>query len=290
MKPRAASLLRAAGHTSDDVGRILVGPNVLGVPRWRIAASYAALRLERARHGMRPGRARIFGRTVEAANFSALLYLYDEIFVQQEYAFETAAPRPRIIDAGANIGMTTLFFKMICPGARIDAYEPSPASFRLLERNVAANRLTDVRLHNVALAGDAGPAGLFTGPGEDTSLIASTRPERGGSERTEVEAVTLSSQIDGDVDLLKMDVEGAELEVLEEVAASGKMALIHEILVEYHHNIGGGQRFSPFLALLEDEGFGYRLKTTPRRLRDSHGGDQDVLVWAYRAPELARDR
>jgi FkbM family methyltransferase len=270
-----------------DVGRILFGPSILGVPRWRLAANYAAMRLGRVRHGVGPGRARIFGCTVEAADYSTLMYLYDEIFVQQEYAFETTAPRPRIIDAGANIGMTTLFFKMICPGARIDAYEPAPASFRILERNIGANRLTDVRLHNVALAGHAGRTALFTRPGEHTSLIASTRPQRGGSERTEVETVTLSSQIEDEVDLLKMDVEGSEMEILEEVAASGKMALIREILVEYHHNIGGERGLSPFLALLEGQGFGYRLKAAPRRLRDSHGGDQDVLVWAYRAPGVS---
>jgi FkbM family methyltransferase len=264
------------------MARDLFGPTILGVPRWRLAAKHAELRLRGARRGNEPGQARILGRTVEAADFSTLTYLYDEIFVRQEYAFETSVARPRIIDAGANIGMTTLFFKMICPRATVDAYEPSPASFRILERNVAVNRLTNVRLHNVALAAQAGRIALFTRPGEGTSLVASTRSERGGSERTEVESVTLSSQIEGKVDLLKMDIEGAELEVLEEVSASGKMGLIRELLVEYHHNVGDERRFSPFLALLEGEGFGYRLKSVPRRLRDSHGGDQDVLVWAYR--------
>lgn len=260
------------------------GPNLLAVPRWQMAAKYAAMRLGRARHGAGPGREQIFGRTVEAANYSTLMHLYYELFVQQEYAFETLAPRPRIIDAGANIGMATLFFKMICPGARIDAFEPSPASFRILERNVTANGLTDVRLHNAALAGRAGRTAFFTEPGGDTSLIASTRPERGGSERTEVEAVTLSSQIEEEVDLLKMDVEGSEMEILEEVAASGKMGLIREIMVEYHHNIRGGEGFSRFLALLEGQGFEYRLKAAPRVLRDWRGGGcQDVFVWAYRA-------
>lgn len=102
------------------------------------------------------------------------------MFVEQEYAFEPATPTPRIIDAGANIGMATLFFKTMWPEASVDAFEPSPASFRLLERNVTDNRLTNVRLHAAALAGRSGQVSFFTPPEDETSLIAGTRPDRGG--------------------------------------------------------------------------------------------------------------
>jgi FkbM family methyltransferase len=259
----------------------LFGPNVLPVGRLRRAGTYAAMRAKLARHGSGPGRDRILGWTVDAANYETLLYLYYEVFVLQDYAFEPGSESPYIIDAGANIGMATLFFKTISPAARIDAFEPSPASFRLLDHNVAVNQLANVRLHNAALAGRAGRVFLLTEHGDETSLTASTVPGRGGSERLEVDAVTLSSHIDEEVDLLKMDVEGSEQEVLEEVAAAGKLGLIREIIVEYHHNIRGGSgRLSRFLALLESHEFEYRLKTASPTLRE--GNVQDVLIRAYR--------
>ena len=280
--------LSAHRPTSERLGNLLsisaefLRPGCLEVPRWRMAMAYAAIRIARARGGEGPVRKDVIGYSVEAADVATLMYLFREVFVAQEYAFETAATRPRIIDAGANVGMATLYFKMICPGAVIDAYEPSPASFRILERNVASNALVDVRLHEAALAPEAGRIALFTERGEAASLRASTRPERGGAERTEVEAVTLSSQISEPVDLLKMDVEGLETEILNEVAGSGKMDLIREMMVEYHHNIGGDDGLSQFLALLESQGFGYRLRAAPHVLR-SPVQSQDVFVWAYRA-------
>jgi FkbM family methyltransferase len=258
------------------------GPNALPVPRWRIAAKFAAMRLRSARHGAEPAQERIFGRIMEADNYETLLYLYFEVFALQEYAFESSKRAPHIIDAGANIGMATLFFKVIFPAATIEAFEPSPASFRLLERNVAANGLAGVRLHNAALAGTAGVTSFYVETADETSLIASTRPGRGARQRIEVEAVTLSSQIESEVDLLKLDVEGSEAEVLEEVAASGKLSLVREMLIEYHHNIPGNDgRFSAFLALLEDHGFDYRVRAAERVFRDPEAV-QDVLVWAYR--------
>ena len=259
----------------------LLGPNVLPVGRGRLAAKYAAMRMRLATHGVGPGHDQIMGRSVEAADYSTLLYLFYEVFVQQDYAFNAVSDTPRIIDAGANIGMATLFFKIICPGARIDAFEPSPEAFRLLSRNVAANQLTDVRLHNSALASCPGTINLFTEPGDETSLTASTVHERGGGQSVEVEAVTLSSQIEDEVDLLKLDVEGSEGEVLEETAAAGKLDLIREIIVEYHHNIPNGDgSLAGFLSLLEQQGFRYRLKAEARTLQDREF--QDVLVRAYR--------
>ncbi len=259
----------------------LFGPKVLPAGRLRLAGKYAAMRAKLARHGSGPGRERILGWTIDAADYERLLYLFYEVFVLQDYAFEPGSERPYIIDAGANIGMATLFFKTIFPAARIDAFEPSPASFRLLDHNVAINQLRNVRLHNAALAGRAGRVSLLTERGDETSLTASTVPGRGGNERLEVDAVTLSSHIAEKVDLLKMDIEGSEQEVLEEVAAAGKLSLIREIIVEYHHNIPGGSgRLSRFLAVLERNEFEYRLKTAPPTLRE--GGIQDVLIRAYR--------
>ena len=52
----------------------------------------------------------------------------------------------KIIDLGAHIGMTTLYFKRLFPQARLTAYEPIPANFVLLKKNVEENQLGNVKL------------------------------------------------------------------------------------------------------------------------------------------------
>ena len=48
---------------------------------------------------------KIFGYTISAYNYGTMLFLFREIFLTQEYYFETDQKAPRILDCGANIGM-----------------------------------------------------------------------------------------------------------------------------------------------------------------------------------------
>src|SRR5258708_6810336 len=87
--------------------------------------------------------------------------LKNEIFTQGVYYFETNSARPSIIDAGAHIGLATLYFKKMYPGAHVTAIEPNPRTFPLLEKNVFENQLNDVTTHQVALASESGIAEFF---------------------------------------------------------------------------------------------------------------------------------
>ena len=62
-----------------------------------------------------------------------LVGLYREIFVRQYYYFRANIESPRIFDCGANFGMATLYFKWLYPKARIEAFEPDPATFAVLK-------------------------------------------------------------------------------------------------------------------------------------------------------------
>jgi FkbM family methyltransferase len=77
------------------------------------------------------------------------------------YYFETDNPLPFIIDAGAQIGMSTLYFKKQYPGAEIVAIEPNTINFKLLEENIWENQLDNVTTIQAAL----------TGYGSETSFI-----------------------------------------------------------------------------------------------------------------------
>jgi Methyltransferase FkbM domain len=103
-----------------------------------------------------------------------------------------------------------------------------------------------------------------------------------------VQGVLLSEYIDGEIDFLKMDIEGAEVNVLREVAAAGKLELIRRLVIEYHHHIDPmADRLSEVLGLLERHGFSYQLKA--KRLHvENPGAFQDIIIACTRRDLMTR--
>lgn len=222
---------------------------------------------------------RIAGVTMWAGEFANLMFLFLEIFVHDEYAFSTDAQTPTIIDCGANIGMATLYFKRLYPGSRVIAFEPSPPTFEHLRRNVGG--LEGVEVRNQAIAGRPGTLELFLDRDHPTSPMASSSRGRVEGDPVTVEATTLSSVITGPVQFLKVDIEGSEMEALEDLEGSGKLRLVEQMAIEYHHHLKpDDDRFSRLLLLLERNGFGYQVRAAPPSLY-RRGTFQDILVYAY---------
>ncbi|MHB1328598.1 MAG: FkbM family methyltransferase [Gemmatimonadales bacterium] len=207
-------------------------------------------------------------------------HLFREIFVERLYDVSIDSAAPRILDCGSNIGMSVLFFKHRFPGAKITAFEPHPVTFKTLRTNIETNGL-DVALHQVAVAEREGTVDFFSNDDVSASLDMSILPGRTGSS-IEVQARRLSDYIDGEIDLLKLDVEGAEEQVLTELGESGALRRIKAIVCEYHHHRPvRSDRLSNVLAVLEGNGFGYQLRAHCSAA--SHlEGIQDVLIYAYR--------
>lgn len=202
----------------------------------RFARDYARIAWHASRHWGDTGSGvmRLLGCRVKYPSHSAALFLVHEIFVNGAYAFEARTTRPRIIDCGANIGMSVVFFKSLHADAEVLAFEPDPRTFAQLEENIHANRLQDVRLVNAAVAATPGTVPFYAETAAAGSLVGSLDPARGGTLACTVQAVTLSSFIEQPVDFLKIDVEGAECGVVEDLVESGAIGLVHELVIEAH--------------------------------------------------------
>ena len=176
---------------------------------------------------------------------------YKDEFVQGIYRFTTTNPSPLVIDGGANMGMFSIVTKRDHPGARIIAFEPDPAVCEILKENLHANGVHDVTLVNAGLAGVAGTA-TFAPDGEAGGKLSDAGP-------VTVNVVTLSAYLTEPVEFMKLNIEGVELDVLREAAASGRLKLVRAMTVEYHGWSGGEQRLGPLLTLLDEQGFRYLL-------------------------------
>lgn len=213
----------------------------------------------------------------------ALAYLYGEIFARQYYYFRANNDCPVIFDCGANIGMATLYFKWLYPKARIECFEPDPQTFALLETNIAGNHLSNVVTHNCALWDENGQIDFFVNPADPGSLTMSTDASRLNGEILHVPSRKLSDFIQGEIDFLKLDVEGAENRILSDLVTSGKIQSIQNMVIEYHHHIGNRPScLADFLRQLEEAGFQYQIQASVWPLT-SRGMFQDILIGAYRA-------
>jgi FkbM family methyltransferase len=249
--------------------------------RVRLLKTYVSTFLLK-RYDARNRVADINGYRVQFCTYAALAWLFQEIFLEQQYYFVTRKLNPFVIDCGSNIGMAILYFKSLYPDAEILAFEPDEVAFSCLEANVKANKLQHVTLTRKAISNQTGETDFYYDEDDPGSLCMSTRSERMPKQKRLVETTTLSQYVDREVDFLKMDVEGTEQSILEELHHAGKLSHIQQMVIEYHHHIVSDEdAFSKLLELLETSGFGYQVAANMRRPLQGPVF-QDVLVYAYR--------
>ena len=112
-------------------------------------------------------------RTVNVEGFKNSFYnrrefekIYNEVFVDQEYKFEGASQSPFIIDCGAHIGLSILYFKSLYPHAQILALQPDPLNLELLAINVQQNNLEDIKVIHSAVGSHDEQALLYREPSD----------------------------------------------------------------------------------------------------------------------------
>ncbi|MGZ3752471.1 MAG: FkbM family methyltransferase [Mucilaginibacter sp.] len=216
---------------------------------------------------------------INALSYFSLEYLLNEIFIKKEYFFVTKSATPVIFDCGSNIGIAIMYFKKLYPNAHIQAFEPNPEVFKVLTQNMAENNI-DVVLNNYALCNSNKSVSFYV---DDTrgTLKGSILKERGGANRVDIEGRRLSSFLSQyeKIDLIKIDVEGAETEIINDLYKHNMLWLADNYIVEFHHNIHDRKTYLPeFLGKFEEAGFGYSIRTGFREL----GGFQDIWIHFYK--------
>jgi len=201
---------------------------------------------------------RAYGWRLEVVDADMALSQIDQIVIRRLNDFVTESESPVILDCGANIGISVLNYKRRFPAARIKAFEPDPVICRVLRENLAHNGAGDVEVIEAAVWTRAGDV-AFKSSGTDGGRIDRNSRRR---DLPRVATVDLRDHLNTPIDLLKLDVEGAEYELVHHLRDS--LTSVANLVLECHLEQGTLAPFGRLLNDLHSHGFHLSLSTFGR--------------------------
>ncbi|MGE9289829.1 MAG: FkbM family methyltransferase [Puniceicoccales bacterium] len=213
-----------------------------------------ALRALRQKPRYEPGEISLFNADWSYPDALSFYHIFSEIYRAGIYDLSEEKESPLIIDLGANIGVADVFWKMRFPQARILAVEADPQIVHYLEENLRKNRCEGVEVIQKAVWSHSDGI-YFQSEGADSGAVTL---EATSGDVLKIPTITLT-ELCGDevVDLLKVDIEGAEEEVL--IGQEDDLKNVRRIFCEYHSFPGRDQRLDELLATFRRAGFRYQL-------------------------------
>ena len=193
-------------------------------------------------------------KPIKFSDSSSFLFMYNEIFEKQIYRFKTTSEKPFIIDCGANIGLSILYFKQLYPNASILGFEPDPNAFETLECNIKHFDYKDVEVIEKGVWNRETTLRFFA-EGADGGRISI---ESDKAKIIIINTVRLKDFLNRHIDFLKLDIEGAETVVLRDCADLLKN--VDRIFVEFHSFIDRQQDLHDLLKVLSESGFRYNIQ------------------------------
>lgn len=229
-----------------------------------------------------PTQTDILGNPLTLIDAASFLYIYEEVFERQIYKFKTKNRAPKIIDGGANIGLSAIYFKQLYPESSVIAFEPDDMAFEALRKNLASFGYNDVECLQKALW-NSDTSLQFLHEGADGGRIA--LPEDKGTLVT-IAATRLRPYLTEPVDLLKLDVEGAETDVLKD--CSDLLHNVEYLFVEYHSFANKPQSLNTIIDIMDKAGFRLHIHpplTSPQpfcRRNIYFGMDMQLNIFGFR--------
>lgn len=191
--------------------------------------------------------------SIEVADVASFLSTYKEIFINRIYqGGYLASEGSTILDFGANIGLSAMYFAEKNPQAKIEAYEPDPLLFDILKRNIKNNHYENVNLHNLAVWKNDGILDFYA-EGGDGGFIDHKHIKEDKTIPIQAIAVEKILSQHEHISFLKMDIEGAEKEIFYNMQPYLKK--VDYIFIEYHSRQNEKHNLGQIVSALEKNGF-----------------------------------
>ncbi|MDP2454928.1 MULTISPECIES: FkbM family methyltransferase [unclassified Kaistella] len=220
---------------------------------------------ERALHypDFTDGEVNFFGKPFRFSHGSSFIHSVDELFEEEVYRFKSDIDNPYIIDCGANIGLSIMYFKKLFPKSKILAFEPDEKIFNILKENIfTRNTFNDITIKKEAVWIDDTELSFFS----EGALAGSSVVDFGKKNNViKVQAINLKKYLLEPVDFLKIDIEGAENTVIFDIA--NHLGNVKNLFLEYHGLLNEPQNLGEILTLLKKQGFEYYIRVAGNTLK-----------------------
>jgi FkbM family methyltransferase len=189
--------------------------------------------------------------------------VFNEIFKYRSAEKIIQNAKNFIVDAGAHAGFFTIYARGLNPLVKIIALEPEPANLEALEKHLKINNIENVEVLDKALAGKSGRRNLLISPDSHNHSLVD---KADGLPHIVVDTISIAESLNRSISLLKMDIEGGEFEIIENLDRE-TAEKIGAIILEYHDS---KERTHKTLdAKLRELGFG--VETHPSQFDRSMG-------------------
>lgn len=188
--------------------------------------------------------------------------VYNEVFEELEYDIDLKNDTPLIFDCGAHIGVASVFFADKYPNSKILAFEPNPSSVVYYSQNAARYlESKQIELYQVALGSKKAIVQIHPTQ-EAGSLLASTHFNYPGPS-VPVQCHTLSTYLNDHtkIDLIKVDVEGAEWDIIQDLIDSNSLNKIDNLIIEFHERTMDTGKIDAFVSLISSHGFKFEVRS-----------------------------
>ncbi|MDT7604823.1 MAG: hypothetical protein QOF61_2820 [Acidobacteriota bacterium] len=206
-----------------------------------------------------PGVVSVAGWNLFYIDAPALISCFDTIIVKRWNDFIARREDPLILDCGANIGVSVLHYKRLYPKSQIVAFEPDKEICEVLGKNLVANGIGGVEVVEAAVWTAEGQHTFLSEGADGSRLVAQPVGSDRGGEYT-VRTVRLADYLDASrVDFIKLDIEGAEWQVLADCA--DRLRNVESMVIEFHLMNNNPPMLALAFKALSDAGFSLSINS-----------------------------
>jgi FkbM family methyltransferase len=200
--------------------------------KFGIGGALLALKVNSAKAGIVSGKLRNYKHPIYLRNRSSDVHVFGQVIYGREYELKYRLNPSVIVDCGANIGLSSIFYKNKFPEAKIIAIEPEFSNFKILQKNT--EKYADIHCINCGIWNRSTNLKISNQDRGNWGFTVEESDENGENtiKAIAIDEIMKQYQLDH-IDILKIDIEGSEQKLFESNSEKW-LPFVKVIVIEFH--------------------------------------------------------